>query len=142
MNRLAIAACAAGTMLVAAPPSAFADGWQQTSGSVTIDAVNPCTGESTDITLSWSESLTRATSSGAVRTSLIGTYTATDGSSGTVRTTSGTSLTEEGYTDSYRQVLVGEYEGRAQRLTFVFRIVVGEDSDVKVDRRDASCGSG
>ena len=142
MRRLVIAACAAGTMLVAAPPSAFADGWQPTSGSVTIDAVNPCTGESTDVTLSWSESLTRSTSSGAVRTSLIGTYTATDGSSGTVRTTSGTSLTRDGYTDTYRQVLVGEYEGRAQRLTFVFRIVVGEDSDVKVDRRDASCGSG
>ena len=76
-----------------------------------------------------------------MRTSLIGTYTATDGSSGTVRTTSGTSLTKDGYTDSYRQVLVGEYDGRAQRLTFVFRIVVGEDSDVRVDRRGASCGS-
>ena len=142
MKRLAIAACAAGTMLVAAPPSAFADGWQPSSGSVTIDAVNPCTGETTDVTFTWSESLTRATKSGTVRTSTIGTYTATDGSSGTVRTTSGTSLTKDGYADSYRQVLVGEYDGRAQRLTFVFRIVVGEDSDVKVDRREASCGSG
>ncbi len=141
MRRLVIAACAAGTMLVAAPPPAFADGWQPTGGSVTIDAVNPCTGERTDVTLQWSESLTRATRSGTVRSATTGTYTATDGSSGTVRATSSTSLTRAGYTDSYRQVLVGEYDGRAQRLTFVFRIVVGADSDVKVQRSGASCAS-
>ena len=141
MKRFAIAACAAGTMLVAAPPSAFADGWQPSSGSVTIDAINPCTGESADFTLSWDASLTKATKSGTVRSATIGTYTATDGSSGTVRTTSSTSLTKDGYADSYRQVLVGEYDGRAQRLTFVFRIVVGEETDVKVERRDDSCGS-
>ena len=141
MNRLGFAACAAGTMLAAAAPPAFADAWQPTSGSVTIDAVNPCTGESTDVTLVWSESLTTATTSGTLRTSTIGAYSATDGSSGTVRTTWGTSPTKDGYADSYRQVLVGEYDGRAQHLTFVFRVVVGEDSDVKVDRRAASCGS-
>ena len=141
MRRLVIAACAAGTMLVAAPPPAFADGWQPTGGSVTIDAVNPCTGERTDVTLQWSESLTRATRSGTVRSATTGTYTATDGSSGTVRTTSSTSLTRAGYTDSYRHVLVGKYDGRAQRLTFVFRIVVGAASDVKVQHSGASCAS-
>ena len=57
-----------------------------------------------------------------------------------MRTTSSTSLTKDGYTDSYRQVLVGEDDGRAQRLTFLFRIVVGEDSDVKVMLTDSSCG--
>ena len=140
MKRLVIAACAAGTMLVATSPSASAAGWEPSSGSVTIDAVNPCTGEVAAFTLAWSETRTTATRSGTVRTSTSGTYTATDGSSGTVRTTSSTSLTKDGYTDSYRQVLVGEDDGRAQRLTFLFRIVVGEDSDVKVMLTDSSCG--
>lgn len=140
MNRFAIAACAAGTMLAATSPSAFAAGWEPSSGSVTIDAVNPCTGEVAGFTLTSSESRTTVTKSGTVRSSSTGTYTATDGSSGTVRTTSSSSLTKDGYTDSYRRVLVGEDDGRAQRLTFVFRIVVGEDSDVKVMLTDSSCG--
>ena len=140
MNRFVIAACAAGTMLVAASPSASAAGWEPSGGNATIDAVNPCTGESAAFTLAWSQARTTATRSGTVRTSSTGTYTATDGSSGTVRTTSSTSLTKDGYTDSYRQVLVGEDDGRAQRLTFLFRIVVGEDSDVKLMLTDSSCG--
>ena len=141
MKRFAIAACAAGTVLVATSPSAFAAGWEPSSGSVTIDAVNPCTGEVADFTLSSSESMTTVTGSGTVRSSSTGTYTATDGSSGTVRTTSSTSPTRDGYADSHRRVLVGEdADGRAQRLTFVFRIVVGEDSDVKVMLTQSSCG--
>lgn len=141
MRSFAIAACAAGTMLVATSPSAFADGWQPSSGSVTIDAVNPCTGESTDVTLTWSEARTTASRSGGIRTATTGTYTASDGSSGTVRTSSSTSPTKDGYTDSYRQVLVGTFDGRAQRLTFVVRVVVGEVVDVKVQRTEASCGA-
>ncbi|HET6969296.1 MAG TPA: hypothetical protein VFI44_13485 [Ornithinibacter sp.] len=140
MKRYAIAACAAGTVLVATSPSASAAGWEPSDGSVTVDAVNPCTGEVTDFTLSSSESMTKVTKSGTVRSSSTGTYTATDGSSGTVRITSSSSLTKDGYADSYRRVLVGEYDGQPQRLTFVFRIVVGEDSDVKVMLTESSCG--
>lgn len=141
MKSLAIAACAAGTMLVATSPSAFADGWQPSSGSVTIDAVNPCTGASTDITFAWSEALTKASRGGGLRTATTGTYTASDGSSGTVRTSTSTSPTRDGYTDSYRHVLVGTYDGRAQRITFVFKVAVGEVVDVKVQRAEASCGA-
>ena len=140
MKRLATAACAAGTMLVATSPSAFAAGWEPSTGSVTVDAVNPCTGQSSAFTFSWNETRITATRTGSVTSSTTGTYTATDGSSGTVRTTSTSSPTKDGYTDAYRQVLVGSYDGRAQRLTFVFRVVVGDTTDVKVQREDAVCG--
>jgi hypothetical protein len=139
MKRTVIAACAVGTMLVATSPSAFAGGWQPSSGSVTVDAVNPCTGASADYTLSWERSLLTATRSGT-RVSTSGTYTASDGSAGTVRTTSSTTATKDGYVDTFRRVLVGRYEGRPQRMTFVFRIAVGQESDVPVTRTDASCG--
>ena len=83
----------------------------------------------------------KSTGSGTARIGLTGTYTAADGSSGTVRTSSSTSQTKDGYTDSYRRLLVGTYDGHAQRLTFVFRIVVGaEGDDVKVMQTDSSCG--
>ena len=141
MFRCAIAACAAGTMLVATSPSASAAGWEPSGGSVTIDAINPCTGEVAWFTLAWDEARLKASRTGSVTSSTTGTYTATDGSSGTVRVTSSTSPTRDGYTDSYRQSLVGTYDGRAQRMTFVFRVVVGDDVDVKVQRTDASCGA-
>jgi hypothetical protein len=141
MKRLAIAACAAGTMLVATSPSALAAGWEPSTGSLTVDAVNPCTGESTAFTFAWNETRVTATRTGSVTSASTGTYTATDGSSGRVRTTSTSAPTQDGYTDAYRQVLVGSYDGRPQRLTFVFRIVVGEDIDVKVQREDAVCGA-
>jgi hypothetical protein len=83
----------------------------------------------------------KATKSGKVTTGLNGTYTAADGSSGTVHTTAGTTYTSDGYADSYRQLLVGTYDGHAQRVSFVFRVVVGaESADVKVQRTGASCG--
>jgi hypothetical protein len=142
MKRTLIVAAAAGMLLAIASPSAFADGWQPTSGgSVTFDAINPCTGQSADFTLVWTESLIKATKSGAFRSGLNGTYTATDGSSGTARTTWSTTYTKDGYADSYHEVLVGEYDGHSQRLSFVFRIVVGDEIDVKVMHRDSSCGS-
>lgn len=139
MNRFIIAALAAGTALVAVPTPALAAGWQPASGTVTVDAVNPCTGESTDVTFVWSDSRTRTTTSGAVWSGFRGTYTATDGSTGSVRVASGSAPTKDGYTDSYRRQAVGQYEGRTQRLTFVFRVAVGESIDVKVQRDGGSC---
>jgi hypothetical protein len=42
--------------------------------------------------------------------------------------------------DTYRQLLVGTDDGHTQRVSFVFRIVVGvEDIDVTVQRTGASC---
>ena len=80
-------------------------------------------------------------SGGGLRTATTGTYTASDGSSGTVRTSTSTRPTRDGYTDSYRQVLVGPYDGRAPRITVVFKVSVGEVVDVKVQRAEASCGA-
>ena len=141
MKRTALVAIAAGTMVGALAPSAQAAGWQPTTGGYTVAAVNPCTGQTTDFTFAWDRLVAKATKSGKVTTGLDGTYTATDGSSGTVRTTSGTTFTADGYTDTYRQLLVGTYDGKAQRVSFVFRIVVGaEASDVKVQQSGASCG--
>lgn len=140
MKRIALAACAAGTMLVASSPSAFADGWQPSTGNVTIDAVNPCTGSSTQFAVAWDTSRTKAGKDGSVRTSTAGTYTASDGSTGSVRTTATSSPTKDGYSDSYRQVLIGTWDGRPQRITFIFRVAVGQDVDVKVERLDSACG--
>jgi hypothetical protein len=141
MKRTALVALAAGTMVGALAPSAQAAGWQPTSGSYTTVAVNPCTGQSTDFTFAWERMVVKGTKSGKVTTGLNGTYTASDGSSGTVHTTAGTTYTADGYIDTYRQLLVGRYEGHTQRVSFVFRIVVGaEDIDVKVQRSGASCG--
>ena len=59
MKKLIIAATAAGTALVAVPAPAQAAGWQPTSGSTTVEAVNPCTGAPIDLTFQWSEALKR-----------------------------------------------------------------------------------
>ncbi len=139
MKRFITAAIAAGTALVAVPAPAHAAGWQPAAGSVTVDAVNPCTGQSTDFTFVWTQSRTSAPSSGAVWSGFRGTYTATDGSTGSVRVSSGSAPTKDGYTESYRRQSVGEYEGRTQRLTFVFRVSVGDTVDVKVQRDGGSC---
>ncbi|WP_392543328.1 hypothetical protein [Oryzobacter telluris] len=139
MKRFITVALAAGTALVAVPTPALAAGWQPASGSVTVDAVNPCTGETTDFTFVWSESRTSTTGSGGIASSYRGTYTATDGSTGSVRVSTGSSTTKDGYTDSYRRQGVGDFEGRTQRLAFVFRVVVGESVDVKVQRDGSSC---
>jgi len=140
MNRTILAACAAGTLLVATSPSAFASGWQPSTGSGAITAVNPCTGVQTSFTFSSTQALGKVTGSGSIRTSSAGTYAASDGSTGRVRETFASSQTKDGYANSYRRLLVGEYDGHSQRLTFVFRIVVGAESDVKVMLTDSSCG--
>lgn len=139
MKKLAISAALAGGMLVAVPAQASAAGWEPSSGTTVVDAVNPCTGETIDLTFSWVESRTLLTGSQAVKSSITGTYVGTDGSSGTVRVASGSALTRTGYTDSYRQQAIGQFEGRSQRITFVFRIVVDEDIDVKIQRTSGTC---
>ena len=141
MKRTALVAIAAGTMLGALAPSAQAAGWEPTSGGSTLSAVNPCTGQTTEFTFAWERVAAKGTKSGKVTTALDGRYTATDGSSGTVRTTAGTTFTVDGYVDSYRRLLVGTYRGQTQRVSFVFRVVIGaEDIDVKVERSGSSCG--
>lgn len=142
MKKQLIAALAAGTALVAVPTPASAAGWQPTSGGTTVEVVNPCTGETTDLTLTWDASHVVATRSGAVWSDLRGTYTGTDGSSGTVRVGGGTAPTREGYTDWFRRQAVGDFDGRQQRMTFLFRIAVGDTIDVRVQRDTGSCSGG
>ena len=140
MMKLIIAATAAGTALVAVPAPAQAAGWQLTSGSTTVEAVNPCTGAPIDLTFQWSEAHAVVTESGRFSLRLRGTYVGTDGSTGSVRVTEGTAQTSTGYTDVYRQQAVGRFEGKVQRISFVFRVVVGETVDVKTQRTGGTCG--
>ena len=141
MKKQILAALAAGAALVAVPTPASAAGWQPTSGGTTVPVVNPCTGETTDVTFSWTSEHVSATRTGAVWSTIRGTYTASDGSSGTVRLTSGTAPTQDGYTDWFRRHSTGDYDGRNQRLTFLFRVSVGDTVDVKVQRDSGSCSS-
>ena len=142
MKKQILAALAAGAALAAVPTPASAAGWQPTSGGTTVEAVNPCTGATTELTVSWSASHLVATPNGAVWTDFRGSYSGADGSTGTVRLGGGTAPTQDGYTDWFRRHAVGEYDGRQQRMTFLFRVSVGEDIDVRVQRDSGSCSGG
>jgi hypothetical protein len=117
---LAVGLLAAGSF---APASAA--GWNDVDSSEQIEAVNPCTGQLTTLTLEVEQLHLTGGASGNLGIHFRGTYTADDGASGWFRDTDQEVVLDgDDVVFTERVQFVGTYEGRRQISHFVLHVTV------------------
>jgi hypothetical protein len=107
-----------------APAPAFA-AWEEVDAEIFLPGqINPCTGLTTDVTLSISRVRVSGEASGTIGLALDGSYTATDGSAGRFHDSDRGNVTASGggFIYSYRAHYAGWYEGRRQHSTYVLTV--------------------
>ncbi len=122
---MCIAAALGAATLVAPVPAVAAGAWQPIEDEVYLPGqVNPCTGETTDVTLHLTRLRVSGAPSGTVSTAVDGTYTSTDGSYGRFHDSDRGNVTAHGevFGYTYRAHYLGWYDGRRQHSAYVISI--------------------
>ncbi len=124
MRYLGITATTATAFALLAPAPARA-AWQEVDVEIALPGqVNPCTGLTTDVTLSISRVRVSGEASGTIGLALDGTYSATDGSAGRFHDSDRGNVTAagDGFVYTYRAHYSGWYEGRRQHSTYIITV--------------------